>query len=78
MMETMAKIKGFSLLTNMKITIKSPFAEAQGQDLSKPITNKTEVIELSEAELPASLFAAPEGFKKVPYKAPQMPAGFGG
>lgn len=78
MMETMAKIKGFSLLTNMKITIKSPFAEAQGQDLSKPISNKTEVVELSEAELPASLFVAPAGFKKVPYKAPQLPGGFGG
>jgi hypothetical protein len=62
----------------MKITIKSPFAEAQGQDLSKPISNKTEVVELSEAELPASLFVAPAGFKKVPYKAPQMPGGFGG
>ncbi len=77
LMETFAQIKGFSLLTNMKILIKSPFAEAQGADVSKPITNKTEVIELSDAELPTSLFIVPEGLKKVPYELPQRP-GFGG
>ena len=55
LMETFAQIKGFSLLTNMKIFIKSPFAEAQGTDLSKPITNKTEVVELSDTEIPESL-----------------------
>ncbi|WP_395088507.1 hypothetical protein [Armatimonas sp.] len=74
---TMAQIKGFSLLTNMKIKIQSPFAEAQGADLSKPVTNKTEVVELSEAELPESLFVVPTGLKKVPYEMPQIP-GFGG
>lgn len=77
MMEKLAEIKGFSLLTSMKIKIQSPMAEAQGADLSKPITNKTEVVELSEEALPDSLFAVPAGFKKVAYEMPQMP-GFGG
>ncbi|WP_184203473.1 hypothetical protein [Armatimonas rosea] len=77
MMDKLAEIKGFSLLTNMKIKIKSPFAEAQGADLSKPITNTTEVLELSEAALDDTLFAVPAGFKKVAYETPQLP-GFGG
>lgn len=77
LMTKMAEVKGFSLLTNVKIKIKSPFAEAQGADLSKPITNTTEVIELSEAELADSLFTLPTGLKKVPFETPQIP-GFGG
>ena len=77
--QKMAVIKGFPLLTSMKMSIKSPFAEAQGLDVSKPISMKSEAITLSEEELPASLFAVPEGFRKVPFEIPQiqLPGGLG-
>lgn len=77
--EKMAVIKGFPLLTSVKMTIKSPLAEAQGIDLSKPVVMKSETTTLSEEELPISLFTVPDGFRKVPFEVPQpaLPGGLG-
>lgn len=78
--EKMSAIKGFPLTMVMKMTIKSPFAEAQGLDVSKPIMVTNETTSLSEEELADTLFTVPTGFKKVPFEMPQipLPGGLGG
>jgi len=77
--EKMSVIKGFPLTMSMKMTIKSPFAEAQGLDVSKPIVVTNETTTLSEEDLPDTLFTVPAGFKKVPFEMPQLPVpGIGG
>ncbi len=62
MTEKMKSVKGIPLQTTMT-------QDMMGQQMT--VTMKTTT--LSEAPLPDSLFAAPTGYKQVPYVAPSMP-----
>lgn len=67
MTEKMKSIKGIPLLTTTSQDVMGRHMET---------TMKTTA--LSEAPLPESLFAAPAGFKQVPYEAPSMMMGMPG
>jgi hypothetical protein len=67
MTEKLKTIKGIPLLTTMN-------QEIMGKKLNMSI----KTVSLSEAPLPASLFAPPAGYKQVPYTAPAMPMMPGG
>jgi hypothetical protein len=75
--QTIADIKGFPLRTEISQSIggANPELAKQMQGMPK-FTMINEVIKLDSKPLPAALFAAPKGFKQLPYE-PGMGQMFG-
>lgn len=67
--QTLAGIQGFPLRTEISQTIESANHELVKQMNGMPkFTMINEVIKLETKPLPAALFAAPKGFKQLPYE----------
>lgn len=70
--DKLASLKGMPLLTKQTMTF---ISEQALPGLPKePIVTTTEVLSISEDELPDSLFAIPADFKKIDPAAPATPA----
>ncbi|MEY3601418.1 MAG: hypothetical protein RL169_662 [Armatimonadota bacterium] len=75
--QTIAGIQGFPLKTEISQTIGGANPELAKQMKGMPkFTIITEVVKLDTKPLPAALFAAPKGFKQLPYE-PGMGQMFG-
>ena len=75
--QTIAGIQGFPMKTEISQTIGGANPELAKQMKGMPkFTMITEVVKLDTKPLPAALFAAPKGFKQLPYE-PGMGQMFG-
>lgn len=77
LIDLFATIKGVPLSSRMTQRMKmsggAPAGMPAGADRTMTVTSS--VVSLSEATLPASLFAVPAGYKQVPRSSPGMPMG---
>lgn len=78
LVEKLASVKGLPLQSRMTQTMKPAKPNPGAGPPPRQMVIKSELVSLSEATLPASLFAVPAGYKQVPRPMGALRMGAGG